>query len=554
MEVKDEDREDYTRLGIWMADSRCYRIPTSIRKTRDLAINNELNQNVLPKLLINALSSKNFLDSLVIIMVSISQPWTLIQSLNKWLGLVKDHIDKNLISNSKNTKANLHLTNMPKNKKNVGEHNEFLSNDLDIPFITHQKYEIYKEIMIKKFLAYSEREEPKQPNIDKDNISTDSQLLSLLLQDENILSNNLGIPLLIVVTKTDVMNELGKEYDFRNEHFDFIQQHIRKICLTYGAGLIYTSFKENKNCDLLRQYILHLMYSFPFKKGPMIIDNDSIFIPIGWDSTKKIAILNEGLINIMPDANFEDILGSPPFKKADNKEPDILAEDEQVFLSHMQNLLSQPLKNRNEMLSNRTSSIVVQKNAPRSSPYHQSPNQIFKDKSIKNYTDSPNSMNQPQNSNTSSILINTSTHNTSIGLGGQSTESNSERVLTVFFNSLLNKGKTSTSSLNSQLINNPLLNNSTIASTNSNIGLDDSNQNLSKSDFDTNSEDTNSEITLNNDSKNPIDINEQNMSLNEMAEHLNRVSASTPLKSDMHIDDKQNMSENQSSFIVNQNQ
>ena len=63
------------------------------------------------------------------------------------------------------------------------------------------------------------------------------------------------------------MSDLEKDFDYKDEHFDFIQQAVRKFCLQYGASLFYTSVKEDKNCDLLYKYLVHRIYHFPFKVG-----------------------------------------------------------------------------------------------------------------------------------------------------------------------------------------------------------------------------------------------------------------------------------------------
>lgn len=46
-----------------------------------------------------------------------------------------------------------------------------------------------------------------------------------------MLCNNLGLDIVVAVAKTDYMSTLEKEYDYKEEHFDFIQQAIRKFCL-----------------------------------------------------------------------------------------------------------------------------------------------------------------------------------------------------------------------------------------------------------------------------------------------------------------------------------
>lgn len=42
---------------------------------------------------------------------------------------------------------------------------------------------------------------------------------------------NLGLDIIVIITKTDYISTLEKEYDFKEEHFDFIQFTIRNFCL-----------------------------------------------------------------------------------------------------------------------------------------------------------------------------------------------------------------------------------------------------------------------------------------------------------------------------------
>ena len=39
----------------------------------------------------------------------------------------------------------------------------------------------------------------------------------------------------MVVTKTDYIADLERDYDYKEEHFDFIQQSIRHFCLQFGG-------------------------------------------------------------------------------------------------------------------------------------------------------------------------------------------------------------------------------------------------------------------------------------------------------------------------------
>lgn len=74
------------------------------------------------------------------------------------------------------------------------------------------------------------------------------------------------------------MVTLEKDHDYRDEHFDFIQQWIRKFCLNYGAALFYTSAKEDKNCDLLYKYLTHRIYGLPFQAPALIVEKDAVFM------------------------------------------------------------------------------------------------------------------------------------------------------------------------------------------------------------------------------------------------------------------------------------
>ena len=40
------------------------------------------------------------------------------------------------------------------------------------------------------------------------------------------IARNLGLDLIVVVNKTDYMVDLEKDYDYKDEHFDFIQQAV----------------------------------------------------------------------------------------------------------------------------------------------------------------------------------------------------------------------------------------------------------------------------------------------------------------------------------------
>ncbi|XP_029634296.1 cytoplasmic dynein 1 light intermediate chain 2 isoform X1 [Octopus sinensis] len=293
IDVKDEYRDDQTRLGAWILDGDTQHI----------------------NLLKYALTEENFAHTLVLLVVSMAQPWNIMDSLQKWITILRQHIEK-----------------------------------LKIPKDTRHKYE---QSLVRFFQEYSEPEEGgetiSQPPSRRDinplhpppaGPSEENVLLPL---PESTLNCNLGIPIVVLVTKTDTISVLEKEHDYKEEHFDFIQQHLRKFCLNYGAALIYTSVKEEKNCDLLFKYLVHRIYGFSFSMPAYVVEKDSVFVPAGWDTEKKISILNENLANMKAEDLSEDIPSKPVVRKPIQKDAEIVAEDEQVFLMRQQSLLnSQP--------------------------------------------------------------------------------------------------------------------------------------------------------------------------------------------------------------------
>uniref|UniRef100_A0AAQ4PN02 Dynein light intermediate chain n=1 Tax=Gasterosteus aculeatus aculeatus TaxID=481459 RepID=A0AAQ4PN02_GASAC len=275
LNVHDEDRDDLTRCNVWILDGDLYH----------------------KGLLKFAVSAQSLPDCLAVFVADMSRPWTIMESLKKWAGVLRDHVDKLKIS--------------PEDMREM------------------------EQKMVKAFQEYTEPEDaaPTSP-LRRAPTAGEDEAVVLPLGD-NTLTHNLGIPVLIVCTKCDAVSVLEKEHDYRDEHFDFIQSHIRQFCLQYGAGLIYTSVKEEKNMDLLYKYIVHKMYEFQFTTPALVVEKDAVFIPSGWDNEKKIGILHENLSTIRPEDPFEDFITKPPVRKLVH-EKEINAEDEQVFLMKQQ--------------------------------------------------------------------------------------------------------------------------------------------------------------------------------------------------------------------------
>lgn len=140
--------------------------------------------------------------------VSMSTPWEMMDSLKKWSKILSDHVKKLNISEAKR--------------------NEFLKKQR-LAFQMYQDPDENSNVLGKKTpnlnssISLTEKRDLNE-SIDKDENS-------YLPLDPSILNNNLGLPILVLVTKSDFMSTLDKEMEYRVEHFDFIQYHIRRFCL-----------------------------------------------------------------------------------------------------------------------------------------------------------------------------------------------------------------------------------------------------------------------------------------------------------------------------------
>ncbi|OXV06566.1 hypothetical protein Egran_05661 [Elaphomyces granulatus] len=107
----------------------------------------------------------------------------------------------------------------------------------------------------------------------------------------------LGIPICVVCQGADKIEKLEKEHGWREEEFDFILQFMRTILLKrkYGASLIYTTpFLASSLQSLIHASLgIHSLLKRQSLKHN-VIDRDKIIVPANWDSWGKIRIIREG--------------------------------------------------------------------------------------------------------------------------------------------------------------------------------------------------------------------------------------------------------------------
>lgn len=280
IDVRDEYRDDHTRLGVWVLDGH----------------------PMYKQLLKFALPAESIPNTLVMFVASMTTPWAILDQLQSWVAVLHDYIDS-----------------------------------LRIPAETLQEY---RQKIVKRWQEYVDQTDDPDLNVSRTSRNLEEEGEDLPLS-EGVLTSNLGLDVVVVITKTDYMSTLEKENDYRDEHFDFIQQWVRRFCLQYGAGLFYTSAKEDKNCDLLYKYLTHRLYSLPFRTPALVVEKEALLVPSGWDSMKKISIVCENLQSMKPDDYYRDVIAPPASRKSGGRETEVVAEDEQVFLARMLSLLQQ---------------------------------------------------------------------------------------------------------------------------------------------------------------------------------------------------------------------
>jgi len=108
----------------------------------------------------------------------------------------------------------------------------------------------------------------------------------LLPVPEGALTTNIGLPLIVLLSKVDNITNLQKNYDYDEEHFDYIQWYLRKFCLEWGAGLLYTSPRENSNCQLFMDYICHVLYEMKFSEFAQGLISLMLRVPL-WSRSRS---------------------------------------------------------------------------------------------------------------------------------------------------------------------------------------------------------------------------------------------------------------------------
>lgn len=143
--------------------------------------------------------------------VSMSTPWMIMDSLNKWSAILKDHIQK---------------LNIPEAKRN-----ECLKKQCRLFQMYQDPDETNQSSTTTTAGTNNKKNAQMQSTTDLEKKTSEQEDDLLLPLDPSILTKNLGIQIIVILTKSDSISILDKENEYRIEHFDFIQYHIRHFCL-----------------------------------------------------------------------------------------------------------------------------------------------------------------------------------------------------------------------------------------------------------------------------------------------------------------------------------
>nr|CDS30530.2 Dynein intermediate chain [Hymenolepis microstoma] len=336
IDFKDSESENLRRISTWSLDT----------------------DSGLEKLLQYALNSRTIWNTLVLICVSFGEPWKMKKTIEKVLELLgqyicqMDGVDFEEMQDLQNS-LERHFRGYIDPVVEVTTPGLGITHRLSVTrkFSGIMKPEIDG---LSEGRAQDEESEPDcapqwnnlHPNDFQD---PDYELPPL---GDGAFVKKLRVPIIIVVTKSDLTEHMGKVLGFSDDTFDTIELELRQIAYKVGACLIYTSARNGTNISLLRNYLCHRLFGEEFLTSAQNVESKSIFIPSGWETQGKLDTLAESIpegLRIFPSKPSikQRILLCnsargflPPHSTHFQKEEKVIeAEEKQAFLSRMLNRL-----------------------------------------------------------------------------------------------------------------------------------------------------------------------------------------------------------------------
>ncbi|OQR94376.1 dynein 1 light intermediate chain [Thraustotheca clavata] len=234
-----------------------------------------------------AIDIERLKQTIALIIVDGSRPWTIQQTLDKWLPALDTAVQEKMLDMDDTTR-----------------------ND-------------YLEAIKKYWFSYEEPGQTSVPSLlPLNRVEEETAKLP-----EGVFVHNCGIPI-VIITPDDTVKQ------------DFIQYTIRQASLAYGATVCYTSSKTGDNTELLKNYIMHRTQpGVKFNEAPKLIDRNSIFVPCGFDSNE---LIEQSLVGSQPrwpkTQSFENFFPAPVEKNEDSAllHPEIRVDQNQTWLRKLE--------------------------------------------------------------------------------------------------------------------------------------------------------------------------------------------------------------------------
>lgn len=258
-----------------------------------------------------AINKATIENLVVVIAVDLSQPHKIEKSLTHWTELLKTQLDKVMTED------------MPEGAAECLQ-------KIKVAFQLYSEPEEKKE---------GEAAEPKPSALSTE--ADDKVKLEMPIPD-GVLTNNLGVPVIIVACKADTLETQEKEQRLRSEQIDYMQAHLRYFALKHGAALIYTSTQGTENWTVLREYMTHIAYAVPFAHRAKVLDRSTVFVPWGWDSERAIS----DTLNPSKQPYAQVLVAPESDRRASDLQQDsmLVAEDDQEFLKTQKDELEKVAK------------------------------------------------------------------------------------------------------------------------------------------------------------------------------------------------------------------
>jgi dynein light intermediate chain 1 len=115
---------------------------------------------------------------------------------------------------------------------------------------------------------------------DEDDLNAAIDMIPL---EEGVLTINIGIPLIVVCNKSDILIH-GEMAGYFKTRIDFVMHHVRTFALMFGGSVFSLSAHKNRGVDEFYRYLMHRCYGFDFPFKPELRDKEGILIPSGFDN------------------------------------------------------------------------------------------------------------------------------------------------------------------------------------------------------------------------------------------------------------------------------